>query len=154
MPMPHPPVPAIVAQCRAADLKLSTGGDPGDFNGMSHSGTLLIVRNVGRRTCSVPGLPVLTFRISSGAAPIRRNVPPGMHPGPVVLPVRLAPGAVASTPLRWVSGTVFDKTLCYDVLNVWTLGVHAKLKATICGPAAQPAGIDQPPLGPGMATGR
>jgi hypothetical protein len=139
-------------RCTAAQLSLSTGGNPGDFNGMSHSGTLLVVRNKGRRACTLSGLPQLSFRDAWGrAVPIARKVPVGMHPGPVVLPIRLAPGAVANTALRWVSGPVYDNSRCYKVASIALAGRQLPLVVQICGEAGKPAGIDQSSLRSGTS---
>lgn len=144
---------AATPACTPTQLSITTGGNPGDFGGMSHSGTLLVVRNRSRRACSVPGLPPISFRDSAGhVVPIVRNAPVGMHPGPVVRPVRLAPGAVASTPLRWVSGAVYDRSRCYTTASVALAGRRAPLAAHICGEAGRRVGIEQPPLRPGTST--
>jgi len=97
------PVPA----CRPMQLRLALDGRDGDFNGMSHAGTALSVRNVGA-DCTLPALPIVSFRDARGKPlPASRSVPIGMHPGPVMLPVRLAGGHRAVAELRWVAGPVF-----------------------------------------------
>jgi len=86
------PTPAP-APCRAESLALRTDAADGDFNGMSHGGTWLVVRNTGSTTCLLPGLPTVLFLDAKGQSlPIERKAPPGMHPGPVVIPVALKPG--------------------------------------------------------------
>src|SRR5579871_2646166 len=101
---PHP-APA----CRAARLRLSLDGRDGDFNGMSHSGTALVIRNRGA-DCTLPALPTIEWRDKRGRLlAAARKVPIGMHPGPVMLPVRLAAGHLATADLRWVSGPVFPQ---------------------------------------------
>jgi hypothetical protein len=144
---------AALPSCVTHQLNVSTDARQGDFNGMSHSGTLLIFRNKSRRTCTLPGLPALTFLDATGKTlPIQRRAPIGMHPGPVVLPVRLAPGKVVSTPLRWVSGPVYDHSRCPFVVSVTVAGWHVPLGAKMCGQAGQPIWIDQPTLRPGTST--
>ena len=77
--------------CTANQLSLSFDGEGGAFNGMSQSGTLLVLRNVGPTACSVAGLPKLTFKNAAGKPlAITRKVPIGMHPGPVILPIGVA----------------------------------------------------------------
>jgi hypothetical protein len=142
---------ASIPACAGRDLAVSTDARDGDFNGMSHGGTLLIVRNQGRRACTVPGLPMVTLSDARGQAlPAVRRAPAGMHPGPVVRPVTLRPGQRLGTGLRWVSGPVYDRSRCYDAASVSVaIGravVRASLRAHLCGPAAGPATFDQPVL--------
>lgn len=140
------------APCRPESLTLRTDAADGDFNGMSHGGTWLIVRNTGSTTCLLPGLPTVLFLDAKGQSlPIERKVPPGMHPGPVVIPVALKPGNEASTPLRWVSGEVYDGSRCFTPARVRVrFGAKALLEspltARVCAPADAPAGIEQPPM--------
>ena len=142
------PVLPAAAPCPAAVVTLRAGGDAGDFNGMSHSGTYLTIGNHGRRTCTVPGLPVVVLRDRAGRAlPIVRRAPVGMHPGPVVVPVRVAAGASVRTGIRWVSGAVYDRSRCYDVASVAvTIGgrrLTAPLAAHVCGESGKAATFDQ-----------
>lgn len=140
--------PAAVVQampaspdCAAADLALSFDGRDGAFDGMQHGGTLMVVRNRGAGRCRIPGLPRITFAgPGGGALPIRFAPPPGMHPGPVVLPVSLAPGATASAELRWVSGDAFPGGRCYRTTTVrvsfGAAALDAPFTEQFCGPAA------------------
>jgi hypothetical protein len=145
------PTPAP-APCRAESLALRTDAADGDFNGMSHGGTWLVVRNTGSTTCLLPGLPTVLFLDAKGQSlPIERKAPPGMHPGPVVIPVALKPGREASTPLRWISGEVYDGSRCFTPTRVrMRFGAKALLEAPVtarvCAPPNAPAGIDQPPM--------
>lgn len=142
--------------CTAAQIRVSTDGRDGDFDGMSHGGTLLVLRNVGARACSVPGLPTVHFLDPRGRAlPASRKAPIGMRPGPVVLPVTIAPGGRATTGLRWVSGPVFDhsRSIAASVIAV-TIGgrqVRATASERLFGEAGRPVGFDQPPLTAGPA---
>lgn len=145
------PAPAP-APCRSESLTLRTDAADGDFNGMSHGGTWLIVRNTGSTTCLLPGLPTVIFLDAKGQSlPIERKVPRGMHPGPVVVPVALKPGSEASTPLRWISGEVYDGSRCFTPTRVrMRFGAKAILEATIsarvCAPANASADVEQPAL--------
>lgn len=146
---PTPPAP----RCRPADLQLGTDGEQGDFNGMSHGGTWIVVRNRSRRACSVDALPRLAMQDARGRAlPVARNRPVGMHPGPVVLPVRIPAGGAVATGIRWVSGPVYADSRCYDAARA-TLSINGAtlplaLAAHLCGPAGGTAGFDQPVLAP------
>lgn len=139
--------------CTALEIALSFDGADGDFNGMSHSGTYLILTNKGTRTCTVPRRPEITFRDGKGTAiNARANVPPGMHPGPVMVPASLAPGAAAQSGLRWVSGEVYDHSSCADVAKVTvklaTGEVSAPMQGHLCGEASEAIRFDEPWLQP------
>lgn len=145
--------PGARPACRTDQLSLGFDGEGGAFNGMSHSGALLVVRNIGASACTLPGLPLLAFRDAAGRAlPIGRAVPVGMHPGPVVLPVAIAPGAEVTAPLRWVSGAVYDRSRCFDtataVLAIGRARIGTAIRAHICGRAQAEATFTQPPLRP------
>lgn len=145
---PTAPVPS----CRAAQLRLTADGRAGDFNGMSHSGVEVSIRNAGL-DCVVQALPALTFLDARGRPlPAARHAPPGMHPGPVMVPVRIAHGARAITDLRWVSGPVFDHSRALRaasvIVRVGPGVLRVPLSAVLYGPADAPAYFDQPPLTP------
>ena len=126
------------------DTALSVGLDDegGNFNGMSHGGTLLVLRNIGPTACQIPKLPSISFQsaagkdldISAQIAPVR-----GMHPGPVMLPLALAPNAEATSTLRWVSGQVYDHGACISPFQITvTVGganLRAPFNANLCGPS-------------------
>ncbi|MBB5715949.1 DUF4232 domain-containing protein [Sphingomonas aerophila] len=142
---------AAVPACTGRDLSLSTDARNGDFNGMSHCGTYLVLRNRSRRACQLPGLPTVTLRDAAGRVlPLSRRAPAGMHPGPVTRPVVVPVGGQVATGLRWVSGPVYDHS---RKLNVRTAKIAiagrtltTQLRATIYAQAGQPASFDQPPL--------
>lgn len=144
-------VPPAVPPCRAAALSLSLDGENGAFDATSHGGTLLVLRNLSPNACSVPGLPTLSFAGPSGRPlPIERRPPPGMHPGPVVMPVAIAAGAEATSPLRWVSGQVFAHTTCQSPtrlsVRIGDAPVSAPFHGHLCGEAGRAIAFDQPPL--------
>ena len=130
-------------ECSAAQLSAAVDGENGNFDGMSHSGTLLVLRNISPTACSVAGYPALTFMDAAGKTlAIAREVPKGMHPGPVVLPVRVVPGAEVTATLKWVSGDVFSNGgdaagECFAVASVAVkIGdgtQSADLQAHVCG---------------------
>lgn len=146
------PATAPAAPCRAESLALRTDGEGGNFNGMSHGGTRLILRNTGSSDCLLPGLPTVIFLDADGKAlATERKAPAGMHPGPVVVPVRLAPGAEASTPLRWVSGEVYDSSRCVSPARVRVrfgakAVVEGAVSGRICAPGDASAAVEQPPM--------
>ena len=159
---PQSPPVALVAALPECKGQLSIGLDHegGAFNGMSQSGVLLVVRNVGPAACKAPGLPALTFQDAEGhSLDIQRKAPVGMHPGPVVLPVGLAAGAEATAALHWVSGDVFDAHHCLTPATVAVAagGAPSTLawSGQLCGPAATVITYDQPVLrtDPVLSTG-
>lgn len=108
-----PPSSRVLPACSASQLSIRLDDKNGEFSGMSHSGTLLVVRNIGASACSVPRLPELRFEDAAHQPlAIVRQVPVGMHTGPVVLPANIPPGAEATAELRWVSGDVYDGHHC------------------------------------------
>ena len=150
-----PPAP----DCRAAQLRLSIDRAGGDFNGMSHSGMALSIRNVGH-DCMLPALPKVVFQDARGRPlPAIRRAPLGMHPGPVMVPVRLAGGHRAEFTLRWVSGDVFSPGRSVRArgitVQVGTGALRVSLDATLYGEAGKPVNFDQTPARAmeGMAAG-
>lgn len=144
---------AATPMCAPRDLSATTDAADADFNGMQHSGTYLVVANKGRRACRIEGLPKLTLLDARGRPlPARRNMPVGMHPGPVVMPVTLAPGASARTGIRWISGPVFEHnrtlTATRATLRVNDGTIRLPFHAAINAEAGKPGGFDQPPLQP------
>ncbi|WP_287787674.1 DUF4232 domain-containing protein [Acidiphilium sp.] len=143
--------PAAVTVCSGARIVARTDSEGGAFDGMSHSGTLVVLRNPGPAPCTLPGLPRLVFLDAADhELPVVRRPPVGMHPGPVVLPVRLEAGAAATTALRWVADPVYTRNACMKVAALriaWPGGeTTLALAATICGPKGAAAGIAQSPL--------
>lgn len=151
---------AALPACRPAQLRLSTDDRGGDFNGMSHSGIELSLRNLGR-ACRLPALPRVTMLDRRGRALAARRDPPvvGMHPGPAMLPVRLGAGRRATIDLRWVSGAVFDGNRSVNAAMVAVrIGaglVRAPLGARLYGPARGGVTFEQTParVAEGMPAG-
>lgn len=119
---------------------------------MSQSGVLLTLRNIGSADCLLPGLPKVRFYDAAGhGLDVVREPPPGMHPGPVVMPFVLAPDAEASAALTWVSGNVYAGHHCVTPAKIvigngpdapsalWRLG-------QLCGEPGKPISFRQPVL--------
>jgi hypothetical protein len=140
---------AAPAACSAHDLQLTFKGRNGEFAGMSHDGALLVLRNISKRTCTVDLRPELEFSDASGKpVALEARVPPGMHPGPVLMPLTLKPRAAASGKMKWVMGEVFDNSHCIDTADVsLTLadGTVSKVpfQAHVCAPAGTTPQYDQ-----------
>lgn len=144
-PATLPPTP-----CRAAQLRLMPVDTDGDLNGMSHAGTGFALVNRGE-ACRLPALPQVVLRDARGhALPAARRAPVGMHPGPVMVPLKLEKGARAQGTLRWVSGPVYDNsrklTAARLSVGIGTGWVSMPLKVVLYAPADQGASLDQPPL--------
>ena len=152
---PSPSLPP----CQVDRLRLSLDGRGGDFNGMSHSGTELAIRNMGP-DCLLVALPTVQLRDARNRLiPAVRQAARGMHPGPVMVPVRLAAGHRAATELRWVAGPVFPHSRRIRAARVSVkIGagtLSAPMAATLYGAVGQPATFEQAPLRAieGMAAG-
>ena len=132
--------------CGPSEIILSVDPRDGDFNGMSHSGTYLVIRNAGPRACRVPGLPTVALHGTRGALAIALRSSARMHPAPVIIP---AGGRVASG-LRWVSGPVYDRNRRLDIRSVSLViagrTLRTPLQAEIFAQVGRPATFSQSPL--------
>ncbi|MGN6656067.1 MAG: MliC family protein [Rhodanobacter sp.] len=138
------------AACTPAQLSLQLDDGNGRFNGMSHSGTMLVVRNVGNVACSVAAL--LSPKLQDArhrALAITAQVP---SPPPASLPPRLmlAPGAGVESDMRWVSGNVYDDGHCespaFITLAIGTGTVTAPFHGRLCGAGGKPSTYSITPL--------
>jgi hypothetical protein len=152
---PSTPLPS----CRADRLRVTLDARDGEFNGMSHSGTELSIRNTGQ-DCMLVALPTVQLRDARNhiVSAVRR-APRGMHPGPVMVPVRLAAGHRAAAEIRWVAGPVFPHSRSVRAarisVKVGAGMLTAPLTATLYGAVGQPVTFEQTPLHAieGMAEG-
>ena len=142
--------PARSSLCTVNQLFLSTDAENGSFNGMAHSGTLLIIRNVSPGPCSLFPISQISFTDKTGKDLGAKGILPGarfMHPGPVVLPFDLPAGAVATASLRWISSSVYDKNACIDPkkirVNFGSATLTADVGVTLCGDATLGITFDQ-----------
>ncbi|MEO6804446.1 MAG: DUF4232 domain-containing protein [Granulicella sp.] len=131
---------ATVRPCTANQLSLALDGENGNFTGMSHDGTLLVLRNLSPDACTIPAFPMLIFRDAGGAQlPITREIlgMRGMHPGPVVLPAIIAPDAEVTATLRWVAGDVYNHGVCVKPatlsINIDGTEQTTKFGGQLCG---------------------
>lgn len=153
--VPSPSLPP----CRVDRLRVSLDGRGGDFNGMSHSGTELSIHNSGP-DCMLIALPTVQLRDTRNRiVPAVRQAPRGMHPGPVMVPVRLAAGHRAAAEIRWVAGPVFPRSrrvrATWISVKIGAGTLTAPLAATLYGAVGQPVTFEQTPLRAieGMAAG-
>lgn len=125
--------------CTAADLSLAIDEEGGYFAGMSHGGTLVVLRNIGTAPCRVEPFAPIIFEKNEKALPIRSSVTGArfMHPGPVVFTVIIATGAELTATLNWVSGEVFSDNLCFSPtrlsVSIQGSALHTPFKARVCG---------------------
>jgi hypothetical protein len=123
---------------------------------MSHDGALMEIRNTSLHTCRVPSRPEIAFTNAAGKpVAVQGKVPSGMHPGPVMMPLSLAPDATAQGTVRWVNGPVYDRNTCVDTTRAAiTLAdgtVSAELHAHICGQTGSSLEYEQDWLQPPAA---
>ncbi|MEH3121592.1 MAG: DUF4232 domain-containing protein [Sphingomonas phyllosphaerae] len=140
----------LLPPCRAERLRLTLDGRDGEFNGMSHSGTELSIRNTGP-DCILDALPnVQILDARNRPLPAVRHSPRGMHPGPVIVPIRLAAGHRATTAIRWVAGPVFDQSQSVRAtklrVGIGTGTLTTRMTATLYGERGQRVTFEQPPL--------
>ena len=128
-----------LAPCSANQLSIGLDSEDGTLAGMSHNGTLLVVRNLGPNACETPQIPVVDFRDAAGRPlPIVRTPTVGMHPGPFLRPVAVAPHAELTSTLSWVAGDVYAHGHCYSPatlgVGIGTTTLRVPIAGNICGP--------------------
>jgi hypothetical protein len=139
---------ALPPSCSASQLSVGLDQENGYFDGMSHSGTLLVLRNLGPQACSVPAQPTLAFE-DAQHHPVRVSLQAatGMHPAPtVVIPVE----AEVTSQMRWVSGDVYDGHNCvspaYVTIPIGSDNLSTQFNGTLCGPPGPPPTYTMTPL--------
>ena len=137
--------------CQSNQLSLGTDSENGNFDGMSHSGTLLVLRNISSTACRIQPTPQISFQTvdhkpvpvtvsqkNPFAGPVVDGKRLPMGHGPVVIPIVVAPAAEATAPLTWVSGDVYDHGTCLTPASIEiTLGgntLQAPFNGHVCGP--------------------
>lgn len=103
-----------VPLCRVDQIALRTDNEGDSFAGMSHNGTYLVLQNTSPTACRVPAIPAFSLSDASGRIQVTATVSGArfMHPGPVVRPLVVAPGAALRSRLYWIDGPVFDQNIC------------------------------------------
>ena len=143
------------AACAPSQLAFSLDNGNGRFNGMSHSGTTLMLRNIGTSACTIPTQPLPTFTdANKQALNIAVQESPGFRPEST--PITLAPGVTVGSDMRWVSGDVYDHGHCESpAIVTLSLGKHTvatDFTEHLCGPAGQAASYTLTPFKPSTAT--
>jgi membrane-bound inhibitor of C-type lysozyme len=138
-----------LAACTPAQIAFSL--DPGDgrFNGMSHSGTALVLRNFGPVTCTLPTPSLPTFNNANRhVLHITPRYSP--HARPASSTITLAPGTAISSDLHWVSGDVYDGGHCVSPTSI-TLAIGgytltADFTGHLCAPHGQSPSVTATPF--------
>lgn len=141
-PTTRTPQTAGPAPCKSARLSLRLDGGDGRFNGMSHSGALLILQNIDTAACTIAAMPLPTFRDTQRqtlAIAAQASSPPANAVPVLVLP----PGARVESELRWVSGNVYDDGHCESpasiALALGTGTLTAPFDGHLCGAGGKPS---------------
>jgi membrane-bound inhibitor of C-type lysozyme len=141
--------------CPTSQLDFSLNNGNGRFNGMSHSGTTLVLLNTGTSACTIAAQPRPAF---TDANRQRLNIAVQDLPDyrPASTPITLAPGATVSSDMRWVSGDVYDHGHCESpaivTLAIGKQTVAAVFTGHLCGPGGQPVVYTLTPFKPATAT--
>lgn len=144
-----------LATCQTSQLAFSLDPDDGRFNGMSHSGTMLVLRNIGQAACTIPLQPMPTFTNASrqtlhvtaqdSFSPQRESAPP----------IMLAPGTTITSDMRWLSSNVYDHGRCetpaFITLTIDKQMVTGHFTGHLCGPGSKPPTYTLTPFQPGAA---
>ena len=89
--------------CTQPNVSVSFDDVDGRFNGKTESGGLLVIRNFGDQSCAILPKPAFRFEDKDGK-PIDFTwaAPRFMHPGPVMRPILIPPGAEVSGHMQWI----------------------------------------------------
>lgn len=133
---------AAAPPCETSQVSLSLDGGDGRFNGMSHSGTSLLLSNSGTVDCVVPARPQLRFSDPDGKVLDTTAGAPTAPQTPDLSSLTLAPGTTLTSDLRWISGDVFDHGQCVSPATLTlTLGnqtISTTFAGHLCGEAGKP----------------
>lgn len=140
------PAHDAVPSCGANSLRLSVDGRDGDFNGMSHGGTALSIRNLGRACTLSAALQLQVYDAHGKRLPVRFDGAPSARATPVLL----AGGHRAEIEIRWVAGPVYPHSRKLRAAGIGVRGeavlLHAPLDAVMYGPTGQPVVVQQTAL--------
>ncbi|ARP86397.1 hypothetical protein CAL13_09445 [Bordetella genomosp. 9] len=125
--------------CDPASVSFAADTEDGWFVGMSQSGTLLVLRNLGPVLCAIPARPQVGFLDAKGQPlAVEPESPKGMHPGPVIPPVAVPVNAELTSEMRWVSADAYGDNNCvtaaYITLELRGYRYQAPFSTQLCGP--------------------
>lgn len=144
------------AACLSSQLALSLDAGDGRFDGMSHSGTMLALRNTGTVACTLPARPrsTLTDASKQPLDIVAQEVPD--DPAVANATITLAPGATATSDMRWVSGDVYDGGHCETptriVLGTGTQAMATAFAGRLCGAGGTPSSYTLTAFRPAQAS--
>ena len=141
--------------CTARQLTFDVKDAP---HATSHSGLLAVVQNNGPAACSLSPKPAFKFLDAAHEHPdLTWRAPVGMHPGPVMVPLVLAPGVAFTALLQWVDSPVFEHSRCIDLISISlpadSGNLSSSMQGHLCGLAGRPLTYDLEPLHPDPKTG-
>lgn len=138
-----------ILPCKATNVTLYRDDQDGLYDGMSQSGTSLVLLNSGPTACALPAMPLLTFSHSGQKNSAAQRGVSGMHPGPVLLPRSLGVGQRARIVLRWFANDVFEAKNCihpaFVSLSLAASTLRQPFNRTMCAPAGQTGYFTQYP---------
>lgn len=148
---PHPPqanspqpssAQAQPDTCAPSQLVFSLDSGNGRFNGMSHSGTMLVLRNTGTAACVIPTQPPVTFKDENGQ-PLEIAAQDSPDSPSASAPISLASGATVTNDMRWVSSDVYDNGHCdspaYITLAIGEQVISTAFAGHLCGTGGKPS---------------
>lgn len=137
------------AQCTPAQLALRLNDRDGRFDGMSHSGTQLVLRNTGTGACMISRQPLLTF-LDADRQTLDIAAQDSTHPARTLSPFSLPAGATVTSDIRWVSGDVYDHGHCQSpahlALKVGQQSVTTAFTGRLCGAGGKPSTYTSTPF--------
>jgi len=145
----EPPGTGRAAPCQAAQLAAILTAAGG--NAPQQQESLLVLRNTGETVCLLPPLPAITLH-DADHRPLKagRRAPPGMFPGPVLLPVTVQPGGGAAVRLRWSASRGGGGGRCispdFIMLHLPGGAVGAPFHGAMCVPEGAGGWFYQAPL--------
>ena len=93
-------------RCMQTQVSVSFDNANGRFTGKTETGGLLVIRNFSGKPCTVLPKPEFRFEDSAGKPlGLTWEAPKFMHPGPVMIPVVIPPGAEVTGMMRWAYGS-------------------------------------------------
>ncbi len=139
---------AVVPACTRDQFSLGMDDENGNFDGMSHSGTLLVLRNLGSNACRISTTPQIALYGKSGLLNVKFTlVRAGASKAASVI---VAAGAELTSNLRWASGDVFDPGYCVQAtsMRVTIAGkeLGTELDNQLCGFKAKAIEAEMSPL--------
>lgn len=139
--------------CKPSQLAFHLDAGNGRFDGMSHAGTMLVLRNQGATACTLPAQPRPGFTDANRQAlQLAARARPDKQPATALPPILMAPGSSVHSDMRWVSSNVYDAGHCESPAFM-TLAINKETIATtfagqLCGAGGKPSVYTVTPFQP------